>query len=104
MNQHEQLIVLLEAFKRKPIDEQYKLAWGMFYSLFKIFPLDTAQSMINDLCAVSQGNVIFCFPESKRHEILIFCGYLKKTLELLNHEVKNRGKDKNLPSFDDMEQ
>jgi len=104
MNQHEELFLLLEAFKRKPIEEQYRLAWELFYSFFKIFPLETTEQMVNDLCAVSQGDAIFCFPESKKIEILAFCGYLKKSLELLNHEMKNWEKDQHLPSFEDTEE
>lgn len=104
MNQHEQLFALLEAFKRKPMEEQRKLAWNMFFSFFKIFPLETAQNMINDLCAVSQGEAVYCFTESRKIKLLAFCGYLKKSLELLDHEVKKWEKDKDLPQFGDEEE
>ncbi|RAJ80112.1 hypothetical protein CLV59_105219 [Chitinophaga dinghuensis] len=104
MNQHEQLVVLLEAFKRKPIEEQHRLAWNMFFSFFKIFPLETTQKMINDLCAVSQSEAIFCFTESSKIKLLTFCGYLNKSLELLDYEVKKWEKDKDLPQFEDEEE
>ncbi|QJB29917.1 hypothetical protein HF329_00775 [Chitinophaga oryzae] len=97
MNQHEKLFALLELFKRKPQDEQRRLAWEMFYSFFRIFPLESAHNMVDDLCAISQADAICCFTEFKKIEALAFCAYLKKSLELLNYEVKDWEKNRNLP-------
>ena len=94
----QQLVLLLELFKKKPRTEQQRLAWNMFYAFFELFGPVSINSMIDDLNGIAQQQSKFKLKEKEKLILMAFCNYMKLLMDLLYSEIELRMKEKNFPA------